>query len=166
MISTDAVGGLHRFFEFVDGATYSELVGLSRDEKLAFVEVVALAMHADGVVVGEEVEFLEDIVAQLPAFVDSDESELAGFRSQAVIAVAAAQDTIDGVDAALARIAAILTSQRLRDVTYGMAVAMTWADGVVVGMERDFLVTLATALGIDESRAADLDEAARSWLCD
>ncbi len=166
MISPDAVSGLHRFFEFVDGATFSELVGLDPREKLALVKVVALAMHADGVVVGEEVEFLEDVVAQLPAFEDADDTELAGFRSQAVISVAAAHDTEGGVDDELADIAKVLTSPQLREVTYGMAVAMTWADGVVVGLERDFLVTLATALNIEGQRAAELDEAARAWLCD
>jgi hypothetical protein len=166
MISPDAISGLHRFFEFVDGATYSELVGLDQAEKLALVQVIALAMHADGVVLGEEVEFLEDVVAQLPGFEGADETELSGFRSQAVISVAAAHDTVGGVDEALADVARTLQSPQLREVTYGMAVAMMWADGVLVGLERDFLTTLATALDIEDQRALELDEAARAWLCD
>lgn len=166
MISTEAIGGLHRFFEFVDGATYSELVGLDPREKLALVEVVALAMHSDGVVVGEEVEFLEALIAELPSFEGADDTELSGVRSQAIIAVAAALDTEGGLDAFLTRIGDTLASAQLREVTYGMAVAMTWADGVVVGMERDFLVTLATSLGIDDVRVTQLDEAARAWLCE
>ena len=126
-------------------------IDLSSPKERAVVDVLALAMAADGEVAVEETAL---VVEQLEKMLGLEEGgpEFAGQIRAHVAATVAELEKI-GRDPILGRSVGTLETAQERETLFALATAVTCVDGVVEPTEADYLVALRTALGLTEADA-------------
>ena len=142
---------------------HSEFLSLKRTQLEALLEVVALAIYADGVVAVEEVEVFNEVASELPILSNYSEDELDKLLQRATGRL---QEITDPSSAAssLERIAKQLDTQDAREAAFGLAAVIVMSDGVVVQPEKNVLKRLARALSIPLRRLSEIAAEARAFL--
>lgn len=138
--------------------TDAPLEALDDRQLQGVVDLLFSAMWADGDASDDEYEEIAALLAATPWFERVNPLALEQMFDRAT----AAAGTLAGLAThaertrALRTRAALLPSQKLRDVVYRMVVSVTLADRVLDPSERDFLVLLAAALDIPDDHALRL----------
>lgn len=126
-------------------------IDLSNPKDRAVLDVLALAMSADGLVSYEETAL---VVEQLQRMLGLEKPSKAQANAiQAMVTRTVADIRKQGTDAVLARSLDPLETPEERQMTFALATAVTVADGVLEPSEGDFLARLRTSLGLTEGEA-------------
>lgn len=129
----------------------------TEDPRRFLIEAMLGAMEADGDVTEEEMETFEDNLSKHELFNGLSGEEIGRFTDLAADAIRDA----GGGKARLAAIAKGLPSRSQRLTAYTMASEICVADRQLAEAEIAFLDEMQTQLGLDESEAKELFEAAR-----
>jgi len=131
----------------------SLLAEVGAEQLEAFIDTMVLAADADGELSEDERARMVEAVATV-ARASSQDATTVGLEAR----ISAARQKID----AGGRVELIdLVKQRLagdnaRKAALGMAIDITAADGIIRTTERELIMDLAEALGVDRDVAADL----------
>jgi tellurite resistance protein len=116
----------------------------------ALIETMYLAAQADG-------EFTADERSHFVSSVQSlTERRLEGDKLDELLSRFAGDHKKNGRDKTLASLKTRLGDDRTRKLGLSMAIRMLAADGILRTSEREFILDIAQALGIDPAAAADL----------
>lgn len=155
------MGTIKTYFERADPAQRSELSALNPLQRRALLEVLALAVYADGFAAVEELDVFLEIAHELPGFNQRSDERLeammedAAGRLRRVTSPAAAQ-------AMLTHIAAVLADTHIREAAFGLAAAIAFCDGVMANPEKRVLQSIARAFALPSARADELIQHART----
>lgn len=156
------MGVVAEYLEQSGEAELGRLTELGEAEKEALLEVLCLAVYADGYADDEELGLVVTLVAEIPSFAASEGEALRSALSAAAHRVLAIEDEASA-NAMLERIAGSLQGEALREVAFGMAVVIALADGIVVGPEKTLLAGLIRVLGISSARVEEIVAEARQF---
>jgi len=157
------MGAVSTFLEQSPHAHPEELVHLSEEQQEAVLEVIGLAVYADGVAAVEELELMLDLVREIPAFAHYTDHQLDGLLNRALDRLRDITNP-DKADAEYAELSKRLSSQDLREAAFGLAAVICLADGIVVHPERDVLKRLIIAFGLDKARVVEIVQEARAFV--
>ncbi|MFO0617753.1 MAG: hypothetical protein U0414_34485 [Polyangiaceae bacterium] len=116
----------------------------------ALIETMFHAATADGdFSAPERAEFVKNVASLTDKRLDSATLD-------ALVKMIAAQTGSEGRPERLKAVSATLGSDRLRLVALELSIRIVAADGIVRTTERELLLDVATAFGIDNDKAADL----------
>ena len=116
----------------------------------ALIETMYLAAQADGEFTAEERAHFVSSVQSLT------EQRLEGDKLDKLLARFAAEHKKSGRNEVLASLKARLGDDRTRKLALSMAIRMLASDGILRTSEREFILEMAQALGIEQGAAADL----------
>ena len=121
---------------------------LSPEEAVA--AIIFVAMSADGEVIEEEIEVLNDMLSTMELFEDYSPNDLQGMLD-------AITDIYDqeGIDS-LFNIAIESISEDLAETAFEAAVKVVLIDGEIPEAEEDFIDDLQQALGIEDKVAQEI----------
>ena len=157
------MGAVSDYLEQSEHSHSAELVNLSEDQKEALLEVIGLAVYADGVAAVEELELMLDLVREIPAFAHYTEHQLDGLLNRALDRLRDITNP-DTADSEYTSLSNRLNSGALREAAFGLAAVICLADGIVVHPERDVLKRLILAFGIDKARVVEIVQEARAFV--
>ncbi len=126
-------------------------IDLGNPKDRAVLDILALAMSADGLVSYEETAL---VVEQLQRMLGLEKPSKAQANAiQAMVTRTVADIRKQGTDTVLARSLDPLETPEERQMTFALATAVTVADGVLEPSEGDFLARLRASLGLTEGEA-------------
>jgi tellurite resistance protein len=157
------MGAVAQYLSNASADELSVLDNLVDDQKMALLEVIVLAMYADGVISLEELGMIGRVASELPPFADTSEDELQQAMSRAIKTVESIGSSDDAADF-LKRVAARLDGRVPREVAFGAALAVSYADGVVVPAEQNFLKDLIVTFEIPAARAQVIIDEIREYV--
>ncbi|CAN0571167.1 unnamed protein product, partial [Laminaria digitata] len=147
------------FSSIIDKFQDEALLGsLNVDDSKTFVELLLLAVFADGEVTEEELHGLNDQWAQLPFANDPELEDVIGehgfeFRSR----IEAALESGEGIDALLESSARKLSDTREQEAALRMVAIVTGSDGLDAS-EVDLTYRLGDHFGFDSNKTAEIVE--------
>lgn len=116
----------------------------------ALIEMMFLAVHADGEFAEEERNEFADQVRTL------SKGRIDGPKFSALMAKLEKSLAADGREERIAYLKTVFRADYARREAFSLAVRMTAADGVIRTSERELILELAEGLEIDNDVAADL----------
>ncbi len=146
-----------------DPTHHEELLRLDEGQIEALLDVVALAIYADGVIAVEEIEVFEEVARELPGLRDLSETELDARLHRARGHLQAITDPASA-SASLTGIAERLGDAPAREAAFGLAALIALSDGAVVRSEKNVLNRLALAFEIPTDRLQSIVDSARAFL--
>lgn len=157
------MGAVSQYLSSASPEDLAVLDTLNESQRMALLEVIVLAMYADGVIALEELAMIGRVAGELPPFMGFDDAALQAAMSQAIRSVEAIASSDDAANF-LESIASRLKHRVPREVAFGAALAVSYADGVVVGAEQNFLKDLITTFEISSDRAQTIIDEIREYV--
>ncbi|MEO1268461.1 MAG: hypothetical protein AAFX99_10195 [Myxococcota bacterium] len=157
------MGAVSDYLERSEHSHADELLHLTLEQKAALLEVIGLAVYADGVAAVEELEVVFELIREIPAFAQYTEHELDGLLNRGLDRLRGAPHAPDKV---YAQLAARLPTTALREAAFGLAAVVCLADGIVVHLERDVLKGLLIAFGLPRERTVEIVREARAFVAE
>ena len=140
-----------------------ELMHLREDQREALLEVISLAIYADGIPAVEEFEVVIEFIHELPAFADCTEEQLDALINSALQRL---HNVFEPTKAAAeyARIAEQLGTPQLREAVFGLAMVVCMADGLVVPLEQEVLNQLTSAFELSKEQVDQIVQDGRAFI--
>jgi len=131
-------------------ATLKE-IDLHNPKDRAVLDILALAMSADGLVSREETAMVVEQLQRMLGLQSPSQAQTTAILALVTRTVAEIRKL--GVEAILGRSLDPLETPEERQMTFALAAAVTVSDGVIEPAEGEFLARLRTALGLTEGEA-------------